>query len=48
LTGTRRTGTAPAVRNEKEVKIADFTAGLPASTPVQDTEEETVHVSIIL
>jgi len=38
LTGTRRMGTHPAVRNQKQVKIVDLTAGsLP---PVPDIDDE--------
>jgi len=36
-TGTRRTGTAPAVRNAKEVILHDLTAGHEAAGPAEDT-----------
>jgi hypothetical protein len=35
-TGTRRTGTAPAVRNAKEVILHDLTAGHEDEQPVED------------
>jgi hypothetical protein len=36
LTGTRRTGTNPAVRNAQQVHLADLTAGIE---PVRDPEQ---------
>lgn len=38
LTGTRRAGTHPAVRNDKQIKIRDLTTGLPE--PVEEDDDD--------
>jgi len=46
MTGTRRTGTAPAIRNAKEVIIYDLAAGHAGHEEAQEQEASPVEVTL--